>query len=93
MKKINWKILNLAFWTEIILSYVLPFSTADQFQYTVGFPMPFLTVYSGKINVNPMLSTHLNLLGLLLNAVLLYLLFSLALSLYGRIKTKYRGKK
>lgn len=52
MKTINWKLLNLSFWLEIGLSYVLPFKTTDNFQYEIGFPIPFLSIYDTAIGGN-----------------------------------------
>ncbi|MFV0314476.1 MAG: hypothetical protein ACK5I7_05160, partial [Anaerotignum sp.] len=60
MAKINWKLLNAAFWCEVILAYVLPFGSYDQFVYQVGFPIPFILVYDTDIGVSPLTSMHLN---------------------------------
>lgn len=86
MKKINWKILNLAFWIEIILAYVLPFKVVDNFQYKIGYPIPFISVYNMKIGVNPLMSMNLNPLGLLLNGVIIYLIISASANAYHKLK-------
>lgn len=86
MKNINWKILNLAFWIEIVLSYLLPFKIIDNFQFKVGFPIPFITIYNTAIRVNPLMSMQLNPLALLLNAMIIYLIISLP------IKASYKFK-
>lgn len=86
VKKINWKILNLAFWIEIILSYVVPFKVVDDFQYKTGYPIPFITVYDGEIGVNPFMSMYLNPLALLLNGFIIYLMISVAVSIYRSFK-------
>ncbi len=86
MKKINWKILNSAFWIEVILSYVLPFRVVDNFQYNVGFPIPFILVYDTKINVNPLMSMYLNPLGLFLNGIIIYLIILVAVNAYYKFK-------
>ncbi len=74
MKKINWKLFHSALWIEIVLSYFLPFKVTDNFQYQVGFPISFLSVYDTKPAVNPFLSMHLNPLGLLLNVFIIYMI-------------------
>lgn len=66
MKKVNFKLLNLAFWVELVLSYVLPFRVTDDFGYQVGFPFPFIAVYDTAIGVNPLVSMHLNPLSMYL---------------------------
>ena len=86
MKKINWKIVNIAFWIEIVLSYILPFKVVDDFQYKVGFPIPFISVYDTKIGVNPLMSMHLNPLGLVLNAIIIYMVVSVCMNTYQKIK-------
>lgn len=86
MKNIKWKIFNTAFWVEVILSYVLPFKVIDNFQYKVGFPIPFISVYDTKIGVNPLMSMHLNPLGLLFNVITIYFIILFALGAYHKIK-------
>lgn len=84
MKKINGKILNYAFWIEIILSYVLPFSVQDSSQYRIGFPMPFLTIHNGNMGISPLMSMHLNPLGLLINGIIIYFIIGLGIKVYSR---------
>ena len=88
MKNINWKILNLAFWIEIVLSYLLPFKIIDNFQYKVGFPIPFITIYNTAIRVNLLMSMQLNPLALLLNAMIIYLIISLLIKASYKFKTQ-----
>lgn len=71
MNKINWKILNLAFWTELVLSYLLPFKVTDDCCYEAGFPLSFLSVYDTKFGVSPFMSMSLNPIALLLNVFLI----------------------
>lgn len=86
MKKINWKFVNLAFWIEVILCYILPFKTKDNFQYQVGFPIPFISVYNTEFGINPLMSMSLNPLGLLVNGVIVYLLISVSIKTYKKIR-------
>lgn len=86
MGKINWKTVNISFWIEIVLSYVLPFKVVDHFQYRVGFPIPFISVYNTEIGVSPLVSMHLNPLGLLANGIIIYLIISVVVRAYGKFK-------
>lgn len=86
MRRINWKILNLAFWIEIVLSYLLPFKIIDNFQYKIGFPIPFISIYDTEIRVTPMMSMKLNPLALLLNGIIIYLIISLSIKTYRKSK-------
>ena len=86
MKKIDWKILNIAFWIEIILTYVLPFRGVDDFHSRAGFPFPFICVYDVKIGVSPLSSMHLNPLGFLFNGMVIYLAMMLAIKAYQKLK-------
>lgn len=96
MKRINWKVLNCAFWIEITLSYVLPFSVHGSSQYRVGFPIPFLTIHDGNIGVNPFMSMHLDPLSLLIDGIIIYLIIGLAVKIISFLKKVYghfRGGK
>ena len=73
-KKMNWKILNLALWIEIILSYLLPFKITDSSRYQVGFPIPFIFVNATGLSISPFMSMHFNPLGLIFNGIIIYLL-------------------
>lgn len=86
MKKINWNLFHLALWAEILLSYLLPYHLVAEGQRQIGFPFPFLKIYDTASGITPMLSTHLNPLSFLLNAALLYLLFTLAITVFRSIK-------
>lgn len=86
MRKINWKILNLALWIEVILSYLLPFKVTDNLSYQVGSPVPFITVYAAELHINPFMSMHLNPIGLLFNAIIMYLILSALLKVYYKFK-------
>lgn len=86
VKKINWKILNLAFWTEIILSYLLPFHITDNSQYQVGFPIPFISLNAARLNISPFMSMHLNPLGLLFNIIVFYVSIIFIKKVYQKIR-------
>lgn len=86
MKYLNWKILNSAFWIEIILSYFLPFRIVENSIYLVGFPMPFISVYTARIGVNPFTSMHLNPLGLLFNGMIIYLVIVFCKKAYHKLR-------
>lgn len=84
MKRINWKILNYAFWIEIVLSYVLPFTVHGSSQYKVGFPVSFLSFYSGNTGISPFVSMYFNPLALLIDGIIIYLIIGLGIKVYGK---------
>ncbi len=86
MKKINWNMLNIAIWCEVLLSYVLPFNVVNEFQYKVGFPFHFLSVYDNKIGVSPFASMAVNPLPFAVNVFILYFVIILVLKLYAKLK-------
>lgn len=88
MNKINWKIVNIALWSEIILAYILPFKIVDNFKYNVGFPISFLTIYNNSIAINPMMSMSFNPINFLINIVILYYFIKFVLKYYCKIKHK-----
>ena len=87
-EKINWKILNLSFWIEIILSYLLPFQITDGSRYKVGFPIPFIFMDPTRFHTSPFMSMHVNPLGLLLNVILIYLMIIFCIKIYQKIRHK-----
>lgn len=87
MRKISWKILNIAFWIEVILSYLLPFKVTDNSQYQVGFPIPFITVYTKEPGINPLMSMALNPVALLFDGIIIYLIILVCIKAYHSIFT------
>ena len=89
MKKISWKVLNFAVYYELLLSYFLPFKIVNKYEYQVGFPFPFLTVYDKAIiHINPYQSMLLNGWILLLNLVIIYFVTVLIIKLYKKIRNE-----
>ncbi len=88
MKKINWKVLNAALWTEVVLSYILPFRAVNGFQYEAGFPIPFLSVYNTAIKGSPLMSMNLSFGGFLLNGAIIYCILLLAIKTYQKFKSE-----
>lgn len=91
MKKINWKIFNVALWIEVLLSYVLPFKVIDNFEYRIGFPIPFISIYDTEIGINPFISMALNPLEFFLNGFIIYFIMMFIVKL--RYKTKHNTAK
>lgn len=91
MKKIKWKIFNVAFWIEVLLSYVLHFKVLDNFEYKIGFPIPFISIYNTKIGINPFISMSLNPLGFFLNGFIIYFIIMFIVKLC--YKTKHNTAK
>ncbi len=87
-KKVNWKILCIAFCCELVLSYILPFRAYGGFKFGVGFPVTFLTMYNKPLNTSLLNSMHLNPLALLLNIVFIYVLIQLVIKVVNTIKNK-----
>ncbi len=90
MYKVNWTIVNIAFWVELLLSYFLPFKVVDNFEYKVGYPMHYITVYkgNGSMGISPLTSMALNPLGLLFNVILLYLVIVYIVKIYNLLKQR-----
>ena len=86
MEKMNWKVLNAAFWIELVLAYFMPFEVTDHFRYQVGFPIPFLSVYDGGFGINPFMSMHLNPIGLLADGMIIYLILCGCLKVYHKYR-------
>ncbi len=87
-KKINWKILCIAFCCELVLSYILPFMVYDNFKFDVVFPIIFLTMYNKQMNSSLFNSMLLNPFALLLDVVFIYILIQLVIKVVNTIKNK-----
>lgn len=60
MKKINWKIFNADLWIEVLLSCILPFKVVDNFEYKLGYPISFISIYDTEIGTNSLKSMSIN---------------------------------
>lgn len=89
MRKINWKIFNLALWIEIALSLLLPFKVTDGFRYQIGFPTPFISVYAAGFGINPLMSMHLNPLGFVFDGIIIYLIISACIKAYQKFRCRH----
>ena len=86
MKKINWKVFNIALWIELFLAYILPFRVINNFEFKVGFPISFISVYDTKISHNPMMSMYLNPVALLIDVVIIYFVILGVKNIYNKFK-------
>lgn len=86
MKKFNWKVFNIALWTEVLLAYILPFRVVNNFEYKAGFPISFISVYDTAISHNPMMSMHLNLGALLIDVAIIYFVILGIKKVYNKFK-------
>lgn len=80
-RKINWKIANLAFWAELLITYLMPLAREDA-SGQAGFPFPFLTVYEKHLSVNLFSSVQVSIGALLGDVIALYFLFLGCRALY-----------
>lgn len=84
-RKINWKLLNLAFWAEMILSYFLPFKVTDGNRCQAGFPVPFISFNAGSFDSSPFMSMHVNPLGLIFDGIVIYIMMTACIKAHQKI--------
>ncbi len=85
-RQINWKALNFSVYFEILISYFMPFKV-DEYEYQVGFPFPFLTIYDKPIIHANLFSTMLiDEFRLAINLLIVYFATILLLKLYKKVK-------
>lgn len=72
LNKIDWKIFNISLWIELLLAYILPYKNVDDFEYQVGFPLNFLSVYNSKLGTSPLNSMYVNPFIFLINCFIIY---------------------
>lgn len=75
--KFNIKIFNISLWITLILAYVLPAQKRELHLMRYGYPFAFLTV-PNSLQGNTLLSSlGVNLLYLILNIVVIYMIISI----------------
>lgn len=72
LNKIDWKIFNISLWIELLLAYILPYKNVDDFEFQVGFPLNFLSVYNSKLGTSPLNSMYVNPFIFLINCFIIY---------------------
>jgi hypothetical protein len=86
--KIDKKDLNASAWIVIVLTYFLPYRSKDGFTTVFGYPIPFFTTYDRPVGDTLMVSNLLNIGGLAVNILIVYLI----IRLIRYIKNKYLNK-
>jgi hypothetical protein len=73
--KFNWKLFNWSAWITLALTYVLPCQSTDGFAASYGYPFPFLTSYNnGTLKASLFISNNINLILLVQNILIIYLI-------------------
>ena len=86
MKKINLNTLNISAWLIVISTYLLPFREYDGFETSIGYPIPFISVDDVPNGSAPFSSMYVNVLALLLNVVIVYIIFSVNTVIWKKYK-------
>ena len=86
MKKINLNTLNISAWLIVISTYLLPFREYDGFETSIGYPIPFISVHDVPNGSAPFSSMYVNVLALLLNVVIVYIIFSVNTVIWKKYK-------
>ncbi len=76
LKKIDLKRLNISAWLIVISTYLLPFREYDGFETSIGYPISFISVHDVPNGSAPFSSMYVNVLALLLNVVIVYIILN-----------------
>ncbi|WP_415321589.1 hypothetical protein [Clostridium perfringens] len=88
---INFKILNQAAWISLLLTFITPYELNSSGFKTWGYPVKYFTTYEFPQDSNTLLfSTSTNLLGLISNILVIYILINTFILLKERLK-KYKS--
>ena len=80
--KLDRKLFNWSAWIVLVLTYILPYQV-DGLAMKCGFPLRFWTIYiNTKPNSSLLSSSSLNLVELLINILITYLIISFINKLY-----------
>lgn len=86
--KFDRKLFNWSAWIVLVLTYIVPYQI-DGLAMKCGFPLRFWKIYiNNKSNSSLLNSSSLNLIELLINILIAYLIISFIYKLY--IKQKYK---
>lgn len=73
-ERINLRVLNLAAWLTVLLTFITPFELNSSGFKTWGFPFKYFTTYEFPQESNTLLfSTSISISGLFFNVVIIYL--------------------
>lgn len=90
-ERINLKILNQAAWISLLLTFITPYELNSSGFKTWGYPVKYFTAYEFPQDSNTLLfSTSTNLLGLISNILVIYILINTFILLKERLK-KYKS--
>ncbi|MDK0710304.1 hypothetical protein P5E62_13925 [Clostridium perfringens] len=89
-ERINFKILNQAAWLSLVLTFITPYELDSSGFKTWGYPVKYFTTYEFPQDSNTLLfSTSTNLLGLISNILIIYIVINIFILLKKRfIKDK-----
>lgn len=86
IQRINWFQMNLSAWIVIIITYITPYQYLGDNSFTVGFPLKFLTVTIREWNNSFSVSSAINVAGLFLDIIIVYLIVILIARLYNKFR-------
>lgn len=90
-ERINFKILNQAAWISLLLTFITLYELNSSGFKTWGYPVKYFTTYEFPQDSNTLLfSTSTNLLGLISNILVIYILINTFILLKERLK-KYKS--
>lgn len=90
-ERINFKILNQAAWISLLLTFITSYELNSSGFKTWGYPVKYFTTYEFPQDSNTLLfSTSTNLLGLISNILVIYILINTFILLKERLK-KYKS--
>ena len=81
-ERINFKILNQAAWISLLLTFITPYELSSSGFKTQGYPVKYFTTL--------LFSTSTNLLGLISNILVIYIMINTFILLKERLK-KYKS--
>ncbi|BDU91685.1 hypothetical protein [Clostridium perfringens] len=90
-ERINFKILNQAAWISLLLTFITPYKLSPSGFKTWGYPVKYFTTYEFPQDSTTLLSsTSTNLLGLISNILVIYIIINTFILLKERLK-KYKS--
>lgn len=70
--RFNKSIFNISAWITLLITYILPAQSIDEFSSTFGYPFGYLTIYNKPVDTTLISSFNLNIVGVVINILIIY---------------------
>lgn len=94
IKKINWKLLNIAFYITLIVSYFYPCRLSVNNSIKIGFPFSYFSIYTNiHEGYNLFSSCHVFISGFIIDVLFYFVIISVIAKIFTFIKVRRKNNE